>query len=156
MAIIFICWQNPLNFTGNELLLCKFLASTSVCWSEPRSVTCVRCGEEGRRTQWGLVICVRTFVVQVPRSQHLRLMPTSGGAVSINVVRHNILSHQEFGGLLSTTESDGIRRQQQLQILEMLKDIWRRLQQLILKLYFKSKHKQVKFIQMRILWKGQS
>ena len=62
-------------------------------------------------------------MVQVPRSQHLRLMPTSGGAVSINVVRHNILSHQEFGGLLSTTESDGIRRQQQLQISEMPKDI---------------------------------
>ena len=55
-------------------------------------------------------------MVQVPRSQHLRLMPTSGGAVSINVVRHNILSHREFGGLLSTTESVSVRRQLQLEI----------------------------------------
>ena len=61
-------------------------------------------------------------MVQVPRSQHLRLMPwlpvvaarAGGGAASINVVRHNILSHQEFGGLLSTNESVSVRRPPQL------------------------------------------
>ena len=167
MAIIFICWQNSLNFNGNEFLLCKFLASSSVSlldWGEERrgEVSDLRQVRpvQSSPTQWGLVICVGTFVVppwcRCPDHNTLDWCHGGGGgggaaAVSINVVRHNILSHQEFGGLLSTNESAASAR---------FARCWTKYEEgyssLILKLYFKSKHKQVKFIQMKILWKGQS